>query len=361
MKRRPDQGAIALLVAASIILLFGVAALTVDVGFRYMRRGGLQAAADAAALGGARGGLSTARATAIATLNGYTTGVGSTVSVNATTPAGPPANQLKVVITTSEQLFFGAALGFANRNVSAQATAVSSPPVPAVLALSTSCTSPGVQLNTNGLTLTGDVASNGMVNFYGATSNAHVTGGVNYACTGAALGGGVIDGSVTPSSPATTDPFASTTLASFACGWGSLSSGDVVVPSPFVNGTVYCSGGKLDINLTGAANTLTLVAKGQINISGTGGTVTAAAGGSGFVAYSTANLDCPASQAINIGTSTITLNGNFYAPSGCINFSGDRMTINGALIGEDVQIATGLPSTLTGPGGGGGGSGYLLN
>ena len=75
-----------------MILLFGLAALAVDIGvFVPSRKHGVQTVADAAALGGARDGLSTSTATAIATEMGYTNGVAG-ATVNVTTPA---AQQLR--------------------------------------------------------------------------------------------------------------------------------------------------------------------------------------------------------------------------------------------------------------------------
>ena len=128
--------------------------------------------------------------------------------------------------------------------------------------------------------------------------------------------------------------------------------------APTIDG-VYCSAGKLDLSW-GASTTLkvTLVAKGQITISGTDGTLTAFA--NGFIAYSTAALDCPASQAINAGNSGITFKGSFYAPNGCLNLNAATMTIEGALIAKAVQIQGGLTSTITGPSGASTGDAYLL-
>ena len=112
---------------------------------------------------------------------------------------------------------------------------------------------------------------------------------------------------------------------------------------------------------------VTLVSTGQITFNGFGGTLTGAVGGGPtaanppFVAVSTSTLDCPASQAINIGNGSIVLNGSFYAPNGCVNFSGNTMTIVGAIIGQAVQMNAGNSSSITGPSGSSAGGAFLQN
>ena len=122
---------------------------------------------------------------------------------------------------------------------------------------------------------------------------------------------------------------------------------------------VFCSGGNLDFSWSATSPlTVTLIARGQITISGSAGTLIASWGG--FIAYSTAALDCPASQAINVGSGGITLRGSFYAPNGCLNVNANTMTIEGALIAKAVQIQGGSTSTLTGPAGSSTGNAYLV-
>jgi hypothetical protein len=363
MKRRQsDKGSIAIMMFPAVLVLFGLAALAVDVGFNYTRHEGLQAVVDAAALGGARGGISAPRAVAIADQNGYTNGVGG-VTVTTTPSAGPPA-QLFVRIVAPQVAFFSSIFSPTTRYVSAQATAVGVPVAPAILAIGSACGGYGVQLNGGPLTVTGNVASNGTVAYYvnTATTNGSLT--YNTACGSPVTGGSTIRDGTVGGSGTEPDPFSATTPASFGCTIGTM-TGVTLNPGPaLTNNAVYCSGaGGINVLLDPTTvATVTFVSAGQITFNGNGGNLTARQ--NGIVAYSTASAainQCPAGQAINIGNATITFNGSFYAPGGCINFSGNTMTINGSLIGNSVQINAGSNSVVNGAAGASTGSSFLQN
>ena len=357
MKRRhSEEGAISIVIAAAMVMLFGMAALAVDIGTAYTRRLGVQAAADAAALAGARNGISTTRALTVATKNGFTSGV------TATSPWNSRSDLINVRISVPGSKIFSSAFGVTARNIVAQATAVATPTMPAVMSLGPACTDAGgVRINAPSLTITGNVASYSYIdyNVTGAVTNGSATY-ASSSCPNTSDGGSTISGGLNLGTPPT-DPFSTISIATFTtCDYGNLTLGvNQSFNNPTGNG-VYCSGGRLDIQWGTAINlNLTLVARGQINISGTLGTMTARS--NGLVAYSAAAVDCPASQAINIGNAQITMNGSFYAPNGCLNLNADAMTINGALIGKSVQIQAGSASTVTGPGGASSGNSYLLN
>jgi len=355
--RRSDSGAMAILLAASMVFLFGLAALAVDAGFMYTRRAGLQSAADAAALAGARGGLSTTRAAMMATANGYTQGVGG---VTVATTSDVPNNRMTVQITTPQPLFFASGLGYAARTITARAIAQAVPITPAVLALGSVCppaaNAGGVEGSSPALTINGDVAANAGINLYASTD---INGNAVYGPCASVLSGGATANSFGAGS-APADPYASLGLGSFTCGnatnFLNVSTRNVALTS--LSTGVFCSGADLDVNFTsGIAVTATFVAVGRITFSGTTATITAAS--NGLVAFSTSNAACPATQAINTGSDTITFNGSFYAPNGCLNFSGNTMTINGSLIGSRVQLQAGNTSVINGPGGSSPGSSYL--
>jgi hypothetical protein len=356
MKRRPsDKGSIAIMMFPAVLVLFGLAALAVDMGFNYTRQGGLQAIVDAAALGGARGGVNLANATTIANRNGYTNGVGGVTVALTPLPTIVAPTQLQVRISAPQTVFFASIFGTTSRLITAQATATAVPTAPAILAVGNSCSGYGVQLNGGPLTITGNVASNSTVEYYvsSATTNGSIT--YNSACGAPVTGGSTITGGTSPGT--STNPFASITAASFTCTvvGATLSIGPILTPN-----AVYCATGGIDVNLTPASvATVTFVANGQINFSGNDGNLTARQ--NGFVAYSASNLDCPASQAINIGNATVVMNGSFYAPNGCINFSGNTMTVNGSLVGNSVQINAGGNSVVNGAAGPGVGSSFLAN
>ncbi len=345
------------MVMASLFMLCGLSALAIDVGFAYTKRLGLQGAADAAALGGAKGGIQTSRAISIASDNGFTNSGSTTVGTSVS------GNALTVTISQQQPVFFSRLFGFTTKTVSASSTAIGQPVVPAVLAIG-GCATGGVESNSPSLTITGDVASAADINFF--------------------AGGAIVGSAVWPSSPPCpsnmgstsvsggagpgtipTNPWAGITSANFAA---LCIAGTNLLPGnrnlALTNATppgVYCSGGDYDINWGTpviAAN-ITIVAVGKITFSGDTGTINANSGG--FVAISDSAAACPATQAINIGNNRITFNGNFYAPNGCLNFSGNQMVINGSLIGNRVQLQAGNTSAINGPSGATGGSAYLQN
>jgi Flp pilus assembly protein TadG len=353
LQRSGERGALAIILGFSLIMLFGLAAMAVDTGFAFTKKEKLQSAADAAALAGARGGISTVRATQVATDNGFTTGGGTTVTVT------PGANQLTVAITTPQTFYFASGLGFAPRNITATAVAISIPMVPAILATGIGCGSTaGVAITSPSLTITGNVAAAGAVN-YGAST---VTNGdVTYGGCASGQGPSTVNGTFSGPVAAPADPYLGVTPASFTCTTGTLTSGDVSWGLTNASTGVYCSGGRLDLNWSSNITiNATFVAMGDITFSGNTGTITGSViGGNRFVAVSASNSACPSGQAINIGNNSITMNGSFYAPSGCINFSGNTMTINGSLIGSRVQVQAGNTSAINGPGGSSPGTAYL--
>src|SRR6516165_9745338 len=101
--RNPESGAIAFVVAAMWMVLFGLAAFAVDMGYRYQSKFGLQAAADAAVRAGMPSFVNddvngaTTKAIAMAGANGYPS---NQVTV---TPSG---NLFQVDISATPPSFF---------------------------------------------------------------------------------------------------------------------------------------------------------------------------------------------------------------------------------------------------------------
>ena len=120
LKREAGQSVV--LVALSIAMLCGVAALVVDVGMVSVREGQLQNAADAAALAAARDlpSASTAKSTAVK-YAGYN-GVTATDTV-VTTPYNGNPNRVEVVCNKTVQYTFAKIFGAKSIVVSARAVA----------------------------------------------------------------------------------------------------------------------------------------------------------------------------------------------------------------------------------------------
>lgn len=133
--------------ALMLVVIIGMAALAVDVGYWRYRQRLMQTAADAAAIAGADElkypalNDSATAAKNDAAANGFTDDNGVTVRV---TVALPPtsgthignANAVQVVVAEKQPLFFGGAFGLAPQWISAGAVALLSSPATCVYALS---------------------------------------------------------------------------------------------------------------------------------------------------------------------------------------------------------------------------------
>ena len=132
-----EGGQAIVLVVVSLVVLLGMAALVIDIGYAYYAHRSLQASADAAALAGAQELPDASRAQLIA--QQYTAGDGQKndrpdidgVSTTITTkcitsiPGCDPVNAIVVVETAPTKTFFAGVLGINAFNVKATSTACS--------------------------------------------------------------------------------------------------------------------------------------------------------------------------------------------------------------------------------------------
>lgn len=169
-----------------IVVLLGMTALAVDVGYwRYQQRL-MQTAADSAAVAGADELLYPAldlqtAARNDAAANGFTDNGGTSVSVTVTNPPAAGSysgntNAVQVVVSAKQPLFFGGAFGLAPQWVSATSTALLSSPQTCVYALSGGAKA----IQANGVTVmsatTCGFASNGGFVVPGSTVTAALIG-----------------------------------------------------------------------------------------------------------------------------------------------------------------------------------------
>jgi len=127
-----DRGAALALVAASMVVLMGMAAFGSDLAWFYLNASRIQRAADAAALGGViwlPGQPGTADATAIdiALRNGYDDGLIDVEVLPA--PVASEPNQLQVTVRDVVPTFFAKVLGFDTMTISRTAVAEYIPPL----------------------------------------------------------------------------------------------------------------------------------------------------------------------------------------------------------------------------------------
>lgn len=123
-----EDGAVTIIVALLLVILFGFMGLAVDVSYAFYIKTKMQGAADAAALGAAsslmRGGSANTAlgvATSLATSNGFTTGISQTTVTPAIPPGANPngsspsyannTSYARVRITQNTPLFFAPVMG----------------------------------------------------------------------------------------------------------------------------------------------------------------------------------------------------------------------------------------------------------
>lgn len=129
-KWKQDKGAALAIVATSLFLLMGVAALSADLAWYYLNTARVQRAADAAALAGvvylpAAPGTANSTAVDIAYRNGYD----NTLTDVTVTPTPIGQNQLQVRISDDVETFFAKVLGWDKMTISRLAVAEYIPPL----------------------------------------------------------------------------------------------------------------------------------------------------------------------------------------------------------------------------------------
>jgi len=133
-KRNSESGQVVVLAAGAMLLMIGMAALAVDIGFLYATRRNMQTAADAAAIAGVNALQADSTCTAsscpsaqdVAKLNGYTNGVnGVTVTVGPPSTPPNPTSGTYIQVTVAEPVptFFLRAFGMTTVSVSTSAIA----------------------------------------------------------------------------------------------------------------------------------------------------------------------------------------------------------------------------------------------
>jgi Flp pilus assembly protein TadG len=382
--RNSERGAIAILIAAMWTTLFGLAALAVDVGYLYTRQRGLQAVTDAAVTAAMPTYQSTGfnpasiRATAVASANGYSTGSGTTVTVDQ-----PVVNQFRVRVSRTFPTFFGSVLGISQKTITATSVGrVVATAGPVIHASNMSCGA-GFGFTATGsatMNVTGDIESNGVLNL--AIGGA-LTGSakVRTACqpTQPQISGYTAP-TIVPSGSPFADPLLGITPASFAalCTSGSIAvagawniawscgtgpGGEDVVPSG-----VYCSLDSMSITSPCPAQRIYapdstwVSATGQVQFGGNNPmTLGNYPGVPGNVVVITMSAGTP---AIHLGSANkFTVNGAVYAPLGEIMMNGGGTgpnLFNGRLVGDTIYMGVSALGTWTFTGGGPGGSAWSL-
>jgi Flp pilus assembly protein TadG len=375
-----EQGAVIVVVAVSLIVFLGFAALAIDLGSLYRSQRQAQAAADAGALAAADdlGSSSSTAAPGDGTNYATTNYPGSSPTVSVSTNG----TQVTVKDTATTKLPLAGLLGIPTGTVSATAVAGAGPGSPcvtptsgtcyAIFASDTTCGSGhGITMSGAGNTITGIVHSNGSLNLSGGNQTLGATT-VNSPLSSCYTNGGstgdTFDGAAQPTAVAPiatwpddfsqvltpcssagpitcTGPNGTPSYGTQAAATFTFGSGDATLAS----GNVYCaygSGGGVNVanpaTWTGSIDFQSApLGSSSSPIQGTwvGGTITI-----DHKSYLSTQTTTPTYPLFYATTGNITmsagsdqLNGAIFDPNGTITFSGAGSTAN-FLEGKDVTF-----------------------
>jgi Putative Flp pilus-assembly TadE/G-like len=390
-----ERGAVAVIVAAMLVALLGMAALAIDLSSFYQAQRQAQTAADAGALAGAEDlARSSTTAGGDATTLARQNFPGATVTANADTTS----NQVTVTVTAPTPVFFGKLLGLSSETVGARAVAgpnagnscrnpaAGSSACDAIFARDTSCgTSPApITISGGGMNLSGGIWSDGSVSQSGgnATFSGPLTVGTGTGCAwNGATGGSTAPVSDPPTNwpidygldfPSPTCTTTCTTVTGVSgvpnfCTQASTAASWSVTP---VSNNIYCAvgtGTPADPRTWNGALTVKVVG-GTVAASYFGGTVTVPFSSNptlepcGYAAsgYTASNCNAtvpnptltsnyPLVYAVGTGSSATlsggqgggTIIGDVFAPNGLLTFGGGGATSIGFLQGLDVSVSGG--------------------
>ena len=352
LKREIGQSVV--LVALSIAMLCGVAALVVDIGMVSVNEGQLQNAADAAALAAARDlpSAATAKSTAVtyAGLNGV-----AAADTLATTPYNGNANRIEVVCSRTVQYTFARIFGIKSVQVSARSVAEKSGGAngPFGYAVFSGGNNLLLGMYSSNLNILGSIHSNYSLQISGSSQS--ISGNAEAvnefaAFIGKLTIGGTCQGASINVPQNSADIQVNNRLAIPAAYITMPDFSNEVMLAAQTAGTAYMindwetkvfSGTNVNIDTP-------IYVSGAITISGTTfkGTGTICAkkdiGISGNVIESNASTAvCIYSSDgnINLSTSGVTIYGTLYAPHGKIGIYADNITIYGRVIANEVLIS----------------------
>lgn len=352
-----EGGQSIILVAFTIAMLCGVAALVVDTAQLSVTQGQLQNAADAAALAAANDLPSASAASTTADVFAEMNGV-SAANTTTTTPYKGDAKKVEVVCTETVQYTFARVLGFNSKVITARAVAektgmsggcfgyalfAGSSDLQKLMLTGSNIEVTGnthangsVFLSASNITLKGNVEGVSMVEAY--TSNITITG----KCQAANLwvpentGAVHVGNRVTIAAPYIDMPDFSAGVKAEATANGTSFMSYQNSPKVYtgngvnIDKSIYVDGdGGITISGCSFKGEGAICAKKNIGISGN--TIKTDNGNSVCIYSVDGN--------INVSASGITIIGTLYAPKGLISINGSNITIIGHVIAKEIQIS----------------------
>lgn len=386
MKPQSTRGQVLPLVAISLIVLLGCAALAVDAGYLQYRQRIQQTAADAAALAGAwqlaegqGSSAATSAGKSAAASNGFTDGTNATVNVANPPQTGPHAGNTDAVeatVSASYPAVFSAVLGYKSNAVSTRAVAVVRGNI------SQPCIFVGQNFNISNGSVTGDC---GVLVDGNVQANSKTVWNIPSIGAGGHIESPPTDSSVSTNIPPFTDPCAmvpgckalvtmyplNSNVANEGvyAGCGPAKS-STLGPNCYTTlngnydltpGLVVISGdltGSLTCTTCTSTNGVTIVAGGKVNLNGTATNLTAppvadgtsavsvdsSSGAAGVVLYQVRSSTSPENFSAQ------ALNGMVYAPGAHIDENAGSTLTVGMLVVDDF-VTNGNTITVTGYGG----------
>jgi hypothetical protein len=347
-----ESGSILILTALSMVVLLGIAALSLDVSFMYDKRNRLHAAADA----GAKSAAFELQRNFSISLTDLRTFANQQVSAHGFNPAGttsvvvnhPPASgafignlgYVEVIVSEPTSTFFGKILGWASMTPGARAVAGTSNNLACIITLKASGTSPySLEIGNTTMTLNGcGVADGGDLN--GANPNSRINGTPmpSVGIVGSCYNNCGNMGSLTTGAPTPTDPLAG--LPAYpnpgGCCAGvapTLSPGcytTIATSVTKLNPGVYYVTGKLDVatNLTGTDVMIYLTGGGYISI-GNNNALHLSAPRSGTYTGIAIFQDPSDSHAFDVhNNSDLDVNGAIYMPGVDVDINNSLSFVN---------------------------------
>jgi Flp pilus assembly protein TadG len=379
---RDDEGAAAVVVAVTLMVLMGMTAVAVDGGRLFVERSSVQNAADHAALAAAWD-FCADEDEAAAEAAGLTSAASNGMDAASTTVAVeiervPDTDNWQATVASQIEAPFGAVVGKDTMATSGTAIAGCEPGTDPIEGTETttvttehgyaifaggSCSSKTIDGSGSTLTINGDIHSNKDID-WGGSGNV-VNGDGTYVTTA------TMDTSKISWNPSEDNPtrvagtisysdIVSYEFADYAPGGdiaGSLpsnryhakTSGDWDLKNSNIETGVYYTPNNIKIGDSSLTAQVTLVAGGKIEMSGSNVNLTPYHGD--LLAYSNSNAGC-GSLGISMGGSTNTWKGTVYAPGAMIEYSGStNSSVTGSLIGLHVRL-NGSSSTFNYGGGG---------
>ncbi|MFN3430978.1 MAG: pilus assembly protein TadG-related protein [Candidatus Sericytochromatia bacterium] len=321
---RRRRGAVAVIMAMSLTVLAGMAALVVDLGGAVAAKSRLQATVDAAVLAGGQELPSQAIAETVARQYVGKNDELAAITTSFTFPAGQ--NRMTLQATKRVPLFFAPVLGLNHLDVSARSTGERmGAGGPFDFAVFSGSTLTDLVMTGIGQTIKGSAHANRNLTLTG--SNTSITKTAEAVKVVTKTGTNISVGTMQSGAKVMTMPDLSATVAAAAAGIGRVFTGNQVWAASAVTGSASYVKGSLSVSGAGYRGTGMVMADNHITVSGTG---TLVSDDTNQVAFYSKSGD------VIVSASNVVLNGVLYAPNGRIVLNGMNITIKGSVVAKEV-------------------------